>query len=265
MLKIRDLHAYYGPIEALKGVEVAVEEGKITCLIGSNGAGKTTLLKSISGMIRRTGSITVDGVEIVDKSPRFITRSGIIHVPEGRHIFPGLTVRNNLEVGTINWHGFFGRQPYQKEMEEVFALFPRLEERKDQLGWSLSGGEQQMLAIGRALMARPKILMLDEPSMGLAPLIVAELFQKIVGINRQQKIPILLVEQNARLALEISDYAYIIDGGRVTLSGPSSELRHDPRVVEAYLGKFAVKKASGEQDGERRGTAESLNAGEQAD
>ncbi len=239
MLKIKDLHAYYGPIEALKGIDLTVEKGKITCLIGSNGAGKTTLLKAISGMIKRTGSIKFDDKEdIIDKKPRYIARSRIIHVPEGRHIFPGLSVRNNLEVGTINWHGFFGTQPYVKEIEEVYNLFPRLRERKDQLGWSLSGGEQQMLAIGRAMMARPKVLMLDEPSMGLAPLVIAELFEKIVEINKQG-IPILLVEQNARLALEISDYAYIIDGGRVILSGPAKELKNDPRVIEAYLGKFA--------------------------
>ncbi|MEM1485380.1 ABC transporter ATP-binding protein [Oscillospiraceae bacterium PP1C4] len=242
MLNIQDLHAYYGPIEALKGIDMTVEKGKITCLIGSNGAGKTTLLKSISGMIKRTGSISVRGEgDIIDKNSRYIARKGLIHVPEGRHIFPGLSVRNNLEVGTINWHGFFGNQSYQKELEEVYELFPRLKERKDQLGWSLSGGEQQMLAIGRALMAHPKVLMLDEPSMGLAPIVVAELFEKIVQINKNQNMPILLVEQNARLALEISHYAYIIDGGRVILSGPSSELKHDPRVIEAYLGKFAKK------------------------
>ncbi len=244
MLSIKDLHAYYGPIEALKGIDLTVEKGTITCLIGSNGAGKTTLLKAISGMIKRTGSIQfADKEEIIDKKPRYIAKSGIIHVPEGRHIFPGLSVRGNLEAGTINWHGFFGTQSYAKELEEVYKLFPRLKERKDQLGWSLSGGEQQMLAIGRAMMARPSVLMLDEPSMGLAPLVVAELFEKIVEINKQG-IPILLVEQNARLALEISHYAYIIDGGRVILSGPSCELKNDPRVVEAYLGKFA-KNAQG--------------------
>ena len=242
MLQIKNLKAYYGPIQALKGIDLEVEKGKITCLIGCNGAGKTTLLKAISGMLRREGSILLDGqVELVNKPPRFIARQGIIHVPEGRHIFPGLTVKENLETGTINWHGFFGRKPYDRELEEVYALFPRLKERQSQLGWSLSGGEQQMLAVGRALMARPKLLMLDEPSMGLAPLIIAELFEKIKEINTEQGIPILLVEQNARLALEISDYAYVIDGGRIILSGPSAELKHDPRVIDAYFGKFAQK------------------------
>ena len=204
MLDIKGLHAYYGPIEALKGIDMQAAAGEITCLIGANGAGKTTLLKSISGMIHRTGEINfADTGSIIGKRPRQIAHMGIIHVPEGRHIFPGLTVRDNLETGTINWHGFFGSKSYANELEEVFTLFPRLKEREKQLGWSLSGGEQQMLAIGRALMARPKMLMLDEPSMGLAPLVIAELFEKIVSINRTQGIPILLVEQNARLALEI--------------------------------------------------------------
>lgn len=241
MLNIRDLHAYYGNIEALKGVDLAIDSSHITCLIGSNGAGKTTLLKSISGVIHRTGSIrTNDGEEIIDKNSRYIARKGITHVLEGRHIFPGLSVRDNLETGTISWHGFFGRQSYQKELDEVYELFPRLYERREQLGWSLSGGEQQMLAIGRAMMARPKLLMLDEPSMGLAPLVVDELFEKIIAINKSG-IPILLVEQNARLALEISQYAYIIDGGTIILDGPSKDLKDDPRVKQAYLGKFANK------------------------
>lgn len=244
MLDIKGLHAYYGPIEALKGIDIQAAAGEITCLIGANGAGKTTLLKSISGMIHRTGEINfADTGSIIGKRPRQIAHMGIIHVPEGRHIFPGLTVRDNLETGTINWHGFFGSKSYANELEGVFTLFPRLKEREKQLGWSLSGGEQQMLAIGRALMARPKMLMLDEPSMGLAPLVIAELFEKIVSINRTQGIPILLVEQNARLALEISHRAYIIDGGRVVLGGKASELRNDERVIHAYLGKFATQNA----------------------
>jgi len=242
MLKIKNLHAYYGPVEALKGIDINVEAGKITCLIGSNGAGKTTLLKSISGMIHRTGSILYDNKdEIIHNSSIQIAKKSIVHVPEGRHIFPGLTVEQNLETGTINWHGFFGTKPYDKDMKAVFELFPRLEERRNQLGWSLSGGEQQMLAIGRALMARPKLLMLDEPSMGLAPVIVADLFRKIVEINKLG-IPILLVEQNAKLALEISHDAYVIEQGKVILSGKAHELRTDSRVIEAYLGKFAAAK-----------------------
>ncbi|GHS87595.1 ABC transporter ATP-binding protein [Synergistales bacterium] len=242
MLKITGLHAYYGSVEALKGIDINIAAGAITCLIGSNGAGKTTLLKSVSGMIKRTGSIVFNGHdELIKENPTRIAHKAIVHVPEGRHIFPGLTVEENLEVGTIAWHGFFGRKPYEVEMRSVFDLFPRLEERRKQLGWSLSGGEQQMLAIGRALMARPRLLMLDEPSMGLAPVIISDLFKKIVEINKSVGIPILLVEQNARLALEISDFAYVIDQGRVTISGPGKDLRTDPRVQEAYLGRFARK------------------------
>lgn len=238
MIRIKNLHAYYGAVEALKGVDIDIPSDKITCLIGANGAGKTTLLKSISGMIRHTGSICVDDVEILQKSPAKIAAMGIIHVPEGRHIFPGLTVRENLEVGTIAWHGFFGRKPYDTDLEEVYELFPRLRERKEQLGWSLSGGEQQMLAIGRAMMARPKVLLLDEPSMGLAPLVVAELFEKIREIN-QKGHTILLVEQNARLALKTSDFAYVLEHGEIAFSGDAESVRRDPRTVQAYLGKFA--------------------------
>ncbi len=243
MIKIRDLHAYYGPIEALKGVDIEIKQQKITALIGSNGAGKSSLLKAISGMIHRTGSIMVeDETEIVGLSPNAIARMGIVHVPEGRHIYPGLTVEENLATGAVNWRGFFGRQSYKTEMEEVFELFPRLKERRTQLGWSLSGGEQQMLAIGRGIMARPRVLMLDEPSMGLAPLVVAELFEKIIEINRRLEVPMLLVEQNARLVLKISDYAYVLDHGHINFHGPSSSLRTDPKVVEAYLGKLSRRK-----------------------
>ncbi len=243
MLKIRGLHAYYGPIEALKGVDIDVRAGEITCLIGSNGAGKTTLLKSISGMIRRAGSILLeDRRELIDLPPTAIARKAVVHVPEGRHIFPGLTVRENLEVGTISWHGFFGTGSFESDLKSVYKLFPRLEERKNQLGWSLSGGEQQMLAIGRGIMARPKILLLDEPSMGLAPVVIDELFKRIVEVNKLG-IPILLVEQNARLAFEISHHAYVIDQGRVILGGDAKEISRDPRVIEAYLGKLAQKGA----------------------
>ncbi len=242
MLKIRDLHAYYGPIEALKGIDLDIEAGKITCLIGSNGAGKTTLLKSISGMIERTGSIIFnDDEELINKNSIQLARKAIVHVPEGRHIFPGLTVEQNLEVGTIAWHGFFGRKPYDKDMKSVFELFPRLEERRNQLGWSLSGGEQQMLAIGRAIMARPRVLLLDEPSMGLAPVIVADLFRRIVEINKRGT-TILLVEQNAKLALEISHEAYVLEQGKIILHGRAEELRYDERIIKAYLGKLATKK-----------------------
>ena len=167
MLEIKGLHASYGTIEALKGIDINVEAGKITCLVGNNGAGKTTLLKAISGVVKRSGSVQLDGKEMITRKPRELAKYGIAHVPEGRLVFPGLTVEQNLETGTINWHGFFGRKPYNKELDEVYELFPRLRERRKQYAWSLSGGEQQMLAVGRALMARPRVLMLDEPSMGL--------------------------------------------------------------------------------------------------
>ena len=240
MLKIRNLHTYYGSIEALKGIDMDVKEGSITCLIGSNGAGKSTLLKSISGMTSCKGSIEIDGVNILGMSPQKVARNHIIHVPEGRHIFPGLTVYENLEVGTVNWHGFFGKKPYDKEIEEVFELFPRLRERRDQLGWSLSGGEQQMLAIGRTLMSRPRLLLLDEPSMGLAPVIIRELFDKIIDINKAG-ITILLIEQNAKLAMRVSDYTYVLEQGRVAMQGPSETVRTDPNVIKTYLGKFAAQ------------------------
>lgn len=242
MIKITNLSAQYGTIVALKNIDMKIQKGKITCLIGNNGAGKTTLLKSISGAVSRTGSILLeDQTELSSLSPQKVAKLRVTHVPEGRHIFPGLTVRENLEVGTINWHGFFGRHPYNKEMEEVFELFPRLKERENQLGWSLSGGEQQMLAIGRAIMARPKVLMLDEPSMGLAPVVVAELFEKIVEINKHG-MTILLVEQNARLAMKTSDYTYVISQGRISVEGESEKVRNDEQVIKSYLGKFAGKK-----------------------
>ena len=242
MLRIENLHAYYGAIEALKGVDITVPDGKICCIIGANGAGKTTTLKSISGMVRHTGSIHWNDVDISKASSKAVNKHGIIHVPEGRLVFPGLTVYENLEVGTISWHGFISNKSYAEDVKKVFELFPRLEERRNQQAWSLSGGEQQMLAIGRGLMARPKLLMLDEPSMGLAPLIVEELFKKIVEINRQG-IPILLIEQNARLALEVSDYAYIMEQGKIKFEGNSKDLQSDERILQAYLGNFKREEA----------------------
>ena len=239
MLSIKGLHAYYGDIEALKGLDMEVQTGKITCLVGNNGAGKSTLLKSISGVVKTTGSILLDGkTELVSKSPREITRLNVIHVPEGRMVFPGLTVEQNLETGTINWHGFFGRKPYDKELEEVYTLFPRLRERSKQYAWSLSGGEQQMLAVGRALMARPSVLMLDEPSMGLAPLLVSEVVEKIIQINQERKMTILLVEQNARAAMRISDYCYVMDNGKILMAGDAKELISAERIIQAYFGGF---------------------------
>lgn len=238
MLKIENLHAYYGSIEALKGISLEIHDGSICCIIGANGAGKTTTLKAISGIVSKKGKITLDDQDVSKCSPRSMARKHVIHVPEGRQVFPGLSVASNLEMGTINWHGFFGHKPYKKDIDAVYRLFPRLQERSKQLAWSLSGGEQQMLAIGRGLMARPKLLMLDEPSMGLAPLVVEELFKTIVKINKELGLSILLIEQNAHLALEVSDYAYVMDQGKIILDGPSKKLKDDPRVIAAYFGEF---------------------------
>lgn len=239
MLNIVNLNAYYGSIEALNNINMEIEDGTICSVIGSNGAGKSTLLKSISGVTKMQGDIVWNDVSLCGLSPRKISKMGISHVPEGRHIYPGLTVRENLEVGTVPWHGFFGRKPFDQDLEAVYELFPRLKEREKQLGWCLSGGEQQMLAIGRALMSRPKLLMLDEPSMGLAPVIIDELFVKIVELNKIQHLTILLVEQNAKLALEVSDYAYVIEHGRIAFHDRAELLRNDSRIVKSYLGKFA--------------------------
>lgn len=237
MLEIKNLKANYGHIEALHGVSLEVGNKEIVALIGSNGAGKTTLLNSISGHVAISGNIYFEGEEISHKKPHAISRKNLLQVPEGRHVFPGLTVEQNLLVGTVAHSGIRilpGNQTADLEM--VYEIFPRLLERRKQLAWSLSGGEQQMLAVGRALMGHPKLLMLDEPSMGLAPIIIEELFEKIIEINRAGT-PVLLVEQNATLALKSSDRAYIIERGNITLSGDSKELLRDERVREAYLGK----------------------------
>ena len=238
MLNIKNLCAFYGSIQALYDIDIEVQEGTIVCLIGANGAGKTSLLKSISGMVQHSGTIEWNGEDITNYNSVQIARRGIMHVPEGRHVFPGLTVEENLEVGTINWRGFFGKRRDADELTYVYDMFPRLKERRKQISWSLSGGEQQMLAIGRALMGRPKILLLDEPSMGLAPLVIEELFEKIVAINKKGT-PILMVEQNASMALEISDYAYVINQGSIEISGAAKDVACDDRVINAYLGVHA--------------------------
>lgn len=239
MLSITELYAYYGNIEALHGVSLEVGGDEIVALIGSNGAGKTTLLTSISGLVTHKGGIVYNGESIEKKSPRHIAHAGLLHVPEGRHVFPGLTVRQNLEVGSVAWRGIKSAN-VEPDVENVFRFFPRLKEREKQYAWSLSGGEQQMLAIGRAIMGRPKLLLLDEPSMGLAPKIIDELFQRILEINASG-VPILLVEQNALLAMEVSQRVYIMEGGNVILSGDSKDMIHDVRVREAYLGKMKAK------------------------
>jgi branched-chain amino acid transport system ATP-binding protein len=236
-LEIKDLRVHYGKIEAIKGVSVVVNQGEIVTLIGANGAGKTTILKTISGLRNVTsGSITFDGGEISKIPAHERVDLGISQVPEGRGIFPGMTVLENLEMGKFN------RKNRKAEMDEdldrIYTLFPRLKERTSQAGGTLSGGEQQMLAMGRALMARPKVLLLDEPSMGLAPQMIANIFRIITEINKQG-VTILLVEQNAQQALQRANRAYILETGNVTKEAAAADLLNDPAVREAYLGTGA--------------------------
>jgi branched-chain amino acid transport system ATP-binding protein len=234
MLEIKNLIVGYGAITALHGVSLSVKAGSIVTLIGANGAGKTTTLKTISGLLKpRGGGIIYDGKNIAGLPPHQIVKLGISHVPEGRMIFANLTVLENLQLGAYLQKD---AQVVRREMDFVFATFPRLKERGKQIAGTLSGGEQQMLAIGRALMSKPKLLLLDEPSLGLAPLLVKTIFEKIVEINRQQGLTILLVEQNANLALAISHSGYVLETGKITLEGDSASLRQNPQVKSAYLG-----------------------------
>ena len=233
MLEVNDIHVYYGAIHALKGVSLSVKEGQIVALIGANGAGKSTTLRTISGLLRpKVGDITFEGDSITKKNVQSIVRSGISQVPEGRRIFAPLTVLENLELGAFTRKDKDG---VAHDMELVFKRFPRLAERKKQLAGTLSGGEQQMLAMGRALMSRPRLLLLDEPSMGLSPLFVKEIFDIIQHIN-EQGTTILLVEQNAHMAMSIADYAYVLETGKTTLEGPGQELMQSEAVRAAYLG-----------------------------
>jgi branched-chain amino acid transport system ATP-binding protein len=235
LLSVENLNTFYGHVQALKGVELEVEEGEIVSLIGANGAGKTTTLRTISGLIRPSeGSITFDGESIEGQPAHRIVETGVCQVPEGRQIFSTLTVNENLNMGAYSLGG--AREEIERNRRRVFELFPRLEERKGQLGGTLSGGEQQMLTIGRALMAHPRLLMLDEPSLGLAPLLVKAIFETIEEIN-ESGVTILLVEQNARAALKVAHRAYVLETGRVVLSGGAKELLQDERVRKAYLGE----------------------------
>jgi branched-chain amino acid transport system ATP-binding protein len=233
-LEIKDLHVHYDKIEAIKGISVVVNEGEIVTLIGANGAGKTTTLKTISGLRKvSSGAILFDGQDISKVQAHERVDLGISQAPEGRGIFPGMTVLENLEMG--KFHRKNRKAEMNEDLDNIYTLFPRLKERSSQAGGTLSGGEQQMLAIGRALMSRPKVLLLDEPSMGLAPVLVELIFDTIVKI-RQQGVTILLIEQNATAALEVADRAYVLESGKVKISGSAKELSADDKVTKAYLG-----------------------------
>lgn len=233
MLEIKDLHVFYGAIHALKGISLTVQDGELVSMIGANGAGKTTTLHAISGLLpAASGSVLLDGKDLQKVPANTIIRLGMSHVPEGRHVFASMTVEENLRMGAYILRD---SKKIAENLERVYGHFPRLKERRRQLAGTLSGGEQQMLAVGRALMSRPDLLMLDEPSLGLAPLLVREIFEIIKRINAEGK-TVLLVEQNAFAALSVAHYAYILEVGRVVLEGPGRELLENPKVKEAYLG-----------------------------
>ena len=231
MLEIKDLHVSYGGIQALRGVSLNVPDGKIVTLIGANGAGKSTLMRTISGLVKaKSGSITYNNEQLLGKPINAILAAGIAQVPEGRRVFPDMTVLENLKIGA-----YLRKDDLSEDLEWVYSLFPRLKERSWQAGGTLSGGEQQMLAMGRALMSKPKLIMMDEPSMGLSPILVEQIFS-IISELRESGVTILLVEQNANKALKITDRAYVLETGKITLSGTGKELLEKEEVKKAYLG-----------------------------
>ena len=232
-LEVVNLEAFYGPIQALHGISFSLEQGGITTILGANGAGKTTTLRSICGMVKTTGQITFDGTSISGKKTENIVRHRVAHVPEGRGTFVRVTTEENLRLGAYTLKK---SQDIADSMERVYSYFPRLKERRNQQAGTLSGGEQQMLAVGRALMLRPRLMLLDEPSFGLAPLIVQELFEILGTINTEEKVSMLLVEQNATLALKLADHAYLLETGRVVISGTSEEISADETIRQSYLG-----------------------------
>ncbi|MFA5576599.1 MAG: ABC transporter ATP-binding protein [Tissierellaceae bacterium] len=234
MLKVKDLHVYYGGIHALKGLDFQIEKGEIITLIGSNGAGKTSTLRAISNLIKSSGSISYKGQEINDLSAERIVGLRLVQVPEGRRIFTALSVEENLLMGAYLRKD---NEKIEKDLQYVYNLFPRLKERTKQYGGTLSGGEQQMLAIGRALLSDPELLMLDEPSMGLAPIVIEEIFQAIKEINQKSGLTVLLVEQNANIALQTANRGYVIETGQILFTGKAGDLLHDDRVRKAYLGE----------------------------
>jgi branched-chain amino acid transport system ATP-binding protein len=233
LLEARALCAYYGPTQVLFGLEIGVEAGGITTLLGANGAGKTTTLRSLSGMCRTDGEIRFDGKPIAGRATEDVVRLGIAHVPQGRGTFSRQTVEENLQIGAMTRRD---RREIAADVDRVYGYFPRLKERHGQQAGTLSGGEQQMLAVGRAMMLRPRLMLLDEPSFGLAPLIVEELFGILRTLNRNEKVSMLLVEQNAALALDLADHAYLIETGRLVMEGPAQRLRDDENIRRSYLG-----------------------------
>jgi branched-chain amino acid transport system ATP-binding protein len=233
MLNIKDLRAYYGQVQALHGLEFALNEGSVTTLLGANGAGKTTTLRAICNMVRSTGAIEFDGAPLTGRSTENIVRLGIAHVPQGRGTFTTMTVEENLQLGAITRKD---RAGVVADIQRMYEHFPVLKDRHTQQAGTLSGGEQQMLAVARALMLRPRLMLLDEPSFGLAPLIVRDLFKILGKINREDKVTILVVEQNAQLALELADKAYVIETGRIVMSGTAAEIANNEDVRKSYLG-----------------------------
>jgi branched-chain amino acid transport system ATP-binding protein len=238
MLILKNVDIFYGKIHAIKRVSLHVNKGEIVTLIGGNGAGKTTLLRTISGLMRSSnGNVVFDGGDISEQSPDIIVKKGISHVPEGRLVFKPLNVEDNLLLGSFNRYSLKNRSEIKNDVEMIYSIFPILKKRKKQLAGTLSGGEQQMLAIGRALMARPKLLLLDEPSMGLAPIVIKEIFKYVVELRNTYGLTVLLVEQNARSALRIAHTGYVLETGRIILQGPAEDLLLNKDVQRAYLGR----------------------------
>jgi branched-chain amino acid transport system ATP-binding protein len=233
LLETQGLKAFYGPVEVLHGIDIAIEDGGITALLGANGAGKTTTLRALCAMVRREGAISFGGREVNARATEDVVRLGIAHVPDGRGTFTDLTVEENLRLGAYTRAD---RAAVKQDFARVYGYFPRLKERQHQQAGTLSGGEQQMLAISRALMLRPKLLLLDEPSFGLAPIIVKDIFRILRAINQDERVSMLIVEQNANLALELADHAYLIETGRVAIGGPAATIKNDDSIRRSYLG-----------------------------
>jgi branched-chain amino acid transport system ATP-binding protein len=232
LLEVRDLEAGYGPVEVLRGMSFTVDEGEVVVILGANGAGKTTTIRAVSGMIPVRGDVAVDGASVAGKAPEEIVRRGVAHVPQGRGTFVDLTVEENLRLGAYTRKD----KEVQADLDRWYEVFPRLRERRDQAAGSMSGGEQQMLAIARAVMSRPRLLLLDEPSLGLAPLVTQELFRQLQTMNQEDGLGLLVVEQNANLALSIAERGYVLEAGQIVVSGTAAELQADESVRKAYLG-----------------------------